>query len=199
VTFSVPTGAFGNSTAAIIAKKMGLPIKTIISATNQNDVLHRFFTTGIFEGGVSVPTCSPAMDIQVPYNFERFLYLLCDNNTEMVKSWMTEFEETGKIKLDQKWLDLSKDLVKTYSISDDETLQMMANIYKSYSYILDPHTSVGVTSALQHANINHISSSNNDKIICLATKRVTKQRQVCRYSTRSTSAYFVQCMSVLKQ
>jgi threonine synthase len=76
VFVSVPTGAFGNGCAGIICKMMGLPIDRLIVATNENDILTRFFTTGVFQKGQVVPTVSPSIDIQVPYNFERFLYPL---------------------------------------------------------------------------------------------------------------------------
>lgn len=89
VIFSIPTGAFGNGTAGLLAKLMGLPIyryviyklhlhSRLLVATNENDILYQFFHKGTFERTEVVQTVSPSIDIQVPYNFERFLYYLSD-------------------------------------------------------------------------------------------------------------------------
>lgn len=124
VIFSIPTGAFGNGTAGLLAKLMGLPIfrylvhklqliDRLLVATNENDILYQFFHKGIFERTEVVQTVSPSIDIQVPYNFERFLYYLTDGripiscvhfpgNSAQVKKWMEDFQKTGKLNLDSK-------------------------------------------------------------------------------------------------
>ena len=83
---AVPTGNFGNLFAGYVARRMGLPIETLILATNQNDILHRFFTTGRYERGEVYFSHSPAMDIQVASNFERYLYFEFGQAPEKVKN-----------------------------------------------------------------------------------------------------------------
>ena len=74
VQFAVPTGNFGDILAGWYAKRMGLPIRRLVLATNENDILARFFNTGVYAKGTVVPTVNPSMDIQVASNFERWLY-----------------------------------------------------------------------------------------------------------------------------
>ena len=73
---------------------MGLPIYAIIVATNENDILHRFFSTGRYEQSFVIPTLAPAMDIQVASNFERFLFDLSGRDPEKLNNWMTRFDQT---------------------------------------------------------------------------------------------------------
>ena len=95
----VPTGNFGNVLAGYIAKQMGLPIARLIIATNSNDILARFFRTGIYERGDVNFTHSPAMDIQVASNFERYLFYKLDQNAEKLTEFMKKFSETGRAEL----------------------------------------------------------------------------------------------------
>ena len=88
ISFSVPTGNFGDVYAGYIAKKMGLPISKLIVATNQNDILHRAISKGDYKSSKVQETISPSMDIQVASNFERLLYDLYDKNCEKVKKIM---------------------------------------------------------------------------------------------------------------
>ena len=89
--FSVPTGNFGNVFAAYLAHRMGFPIAKLIVATNDNDILARFFATGEYAVGDVHQTLSPAMDIQVASNFERFLYYYFDEDSERLKAFMADF------------------------------------------------------------------------------------------------------------
>jgi threonine synthase len=92
VNFIVPTGAFGNALGGFVAKQMGVPIGTIVCATNANDAVHRCLSRGDLSIGTNLETLSPAMDIQFAYNLERLLYYVCNQNCEVVAKYMTEFE-----------------------------------------------------------------------------------------------------------
>ena len=100
VRFSVPTGNFGDIFAGYVAYRMGLPIDKLILATNENDILARFFQTGEYRLGAVSATLSPSMDIQIASNFERYLFHLANDNPETLKQWMTTFAETGRLDLD---------------------------------------------------------------------------------------------------
>ena len=92
----VPTGKFGNIFAGYIARQMGLPIRRFILATNENDILHRFFSTGVYSREDVLQTHSPAMDIQVSSNLERYLYFLMGRSTARVKRFMKQFASDGR-------------------------------------------------------------------------------------------------------
>ena len=87
ISFAVPTGNFGNIFAGFVAKKMGLPIKKLIVASNKNDILPRFFEKGIMEQKEVSPSLSPSMDIQVSSNFERLLFEMSDRNPSAIKDY----------------------------------------------------------------------------------------------------------------
>ncbi|OHB25077.1 MAG: threonine synthase, partial [Desulfuromonadaceae bacterium GWC2_58_13] len=97
ICFSVPTGNFGDIFAGFIAKKMGLPIRHLILATNENNILARFVTRGDYSIGSVVQTFSPSMDIQLASNFERYLYYLYDCQSGRVRDAMTQLSGTGRL------------------------------------------------------------------------------------------------------
>ena len=100
VSFSVPTGNFGDIFAGYLALKMGLPIDRLICATNENDILSVFFNTGVYRRGRVHQTISPSMDIQVASNFERFLYLRMDRDSARLRAFMESFAANGEATLD---------------------------------------------------------------------------------------------------
>ncbi len=158
VSFSVPTGNFGDIFAGYIAKRMGLPINKLILATNRNDILSRFVNTGIYQSGEVQPTVSPSMDIQIASNFERYLYYLHDENSETVKQLMTEMHEKGYFKVADDKMAKMRELFSAVAVSEDETLAQIKATYDESGYILDPHTAVGVKAA-----------NNDPDVISLAT------------------------------
>merc|ERR1719326_1836640 len=97
VSFSVPTGNFGDILAGYFAKRMGLPVKNLIVATNANDILHRFFTLGQYDKGEVHQTTSPSMDIQISSNFERYLFYLFQEDSGKLATAMASFKATGKL------------------------------------------------------------------------------------------------------
>ena len=142
----VPTGNFGNIFAGYMAKRMGLPIRRLILATNSNDILARFFNTGVYErGGVNF-THSPAMDIQVSSNFERYLYYKCDGDSEKVKEFMHNFLTHGRadMRFNSTRLDES---FRASSVSNEETIETIRRYADELDYIVDPHTAVGLAVA----------------------------------------------------
>lgn len=140
----VPTGNFGNLLAAYYAKRMGLPIGQIISASNQNNVLSDFFTTGVYQSQRAFyQTISPSMDILISSNFERFLYEMCNRNAARIKSWY-DASNQGKFTVDPETLKRCQATVFAGWTSEEETLQTIAQSYRAYHYLFDPHTAVAM-------------------------------------------------------
>ncbi len=139
VRFVVPTGNFGNVLAGWMARRMGMQAAGFVVATNQNDILHRFFATGRYEVGDVRPSLAPSMDIQVASNFERFLYYRAGGDCQKVAAWMGEFARTGKVKLPapEGWGFAST------TTDDGEIGQIIRSVYDQFGYIVDPHTACG--------------------------------------------------------
>ena len=116
VSFSVPTGNFGDILAGYYAKRMGLPVKDLLVATNENDILHRFFTRGEYHKTANLETLAPSMDICVSSNFERYLYHLCGDDSATLKGWMTDFESTGKLTVQGERLEQAREVFKSASV-----------------------------------------------------------------------------------
>jgi threonine synthase len=143
-TFCVPTGNFGNVYAGYVAKSMGLPVEKLIVATNANDILHRFYTTGRMEKRGVVPTISPSMDIQISSNFERLLFDLYGRDGAKVALTMKHFRETGPFDLDATLMAQLGGIFASGRKDDAETTQIIRDIYRRYDYVVDPHTAVGI-------------------------------------------------------
>ena len=146
VNVAVPTGNFGNILAAYYAKKMGLPIKKIICASNMNHVLTDFFKTGIYNRNLPFhKTISPSMDILISSNLERLLYHESDKDFRRVKTFMQELNDTGKYKIDNP---LKKKLDKIFYAdfaTEEETLQMIKETFVHFKYLVDTHTAVALS------------------------------------------------------
>lgn len=169
---AVPTGNFGNIFAGYIARKMGLPIKTLILATNQNDILHRFFITGRYERGEVHFSHSPAMDIQVASNFERYLYFEFGENPEKVNEFMTAFVETGEAATQFDTLNFDGTFA-TGMVSDEQTLGTIARIQEEMNYLVDPHTAVGIQVGSEKRNPDL-------PLVCMATAHPAKFDEAMR-------------------
>lgn len=147
----VPTGNFGNILAAYYAKKMGLPIKTLICASNKNHVLTDFFHTGIYNRNrFFYKTITPSMDILISSNLERLLYHETDGDIERVKNFMTDLNKTGKYEIDD---DLKKNLDKIFYAdfaTEEETSETIKNIYGEFKYLIDTHTAVALSVAKKY-------------------------------------------------
>ena len=172
VAFSVPTGNFGNILAGWMAKKIGLPISNLICGSNQNDILTRFFNTGVMERKNVKPSFSPSMDIQVSSNFERLLFEILDRDPIKVKQEMYNFKKNGIFSIPKEIMLKVNNLFSSYTISNNETLDIIKNTFEDYNYILDPHSAIGFGSARKALDEKIISS--NTPIISLACAHPSK-------------------------
>ncbi|MFD2114103.1 threonine synthase [Thiorhodococcus fuscus] len=164
LSFSVPTGNFGDVFAGYLAKRMGLPVERLVVATNRNDILTRFVRTGVYAVGDAVyQTLSPAMDIQIASNFERYLYFLLDGDSAQVRAAFESMRETGRLEVDAARHDQVRADFDAASASDEETLEQIRSTYSSSGYIFCPHTAVGV----------HAARGMRD-VVCLATAHPAK-------------------------
>ena len=146
VSFSVPTGNFGDVFAGYLAKKMGLPVDKLIVATNENDILHRAISKGDYVSREVKETLSPSMDIQLASNFERLIYYI--NNSDSIKTAgiMKKIKQnTYQIEKDNLEI-IQKDFLSE-SCNEKETLDIIKKTYEENNIILDPHTAVGVGAA----------------------------------------------------
>ena len=144
LSFSVPTGNFGDAYAGYLSKKMGLPINKIIVATNKNDILNRVFKTGIYKSSRVSKTLSPSMDIQVASNFERLLFNLLNNDTNEVSKLMNKLSKKGNFNLDKKITSLILKDFDSGAVTDNETIATIDHFFKQREIILCPHSAIGV-------------------------------------------------------
>ena len=147
VAFCVPTGNFGNVYAGYVARQMGLPVERFIIATNQNDILARFFSTGRMEIHPVEPSYSPSMDIQVSSNFERLLFDMLDRDGVRVARAMNEFRSSGAMSVPPERLQLLKGLFSATRCDDAGTLEVIADLHRRNGIFVDPHTAVGIAAA----------------------------------------------------
>ncbi len=147
VAFSVPSGNFGNVFAGYAAARMGLPVERLIVGSNRNDVLTKFFDTGVMGLGTVHPTLSPSMDIQISSNFERFLFELYDRDGEAVGALIGNLRREGRFEVPAERLKRAKRLFAAARFDDDETLEAMTRIHARTGILADPHTAVGILAA----------------------------------------------------
>jgi threonine synthase len=162
VQVCVPTGNFGDIFAGYMALRMGAPIRRLILATNENDILARFFNTGAYQRGDVYPTTSPSMDIQIASNFERYLYYRMGEDPAAVRRLMQEFAATGRIQVpgQDRAFAAGRGTVA-------ETAATIRKYHREFGYLLDPHTAVGVTVAERHL-------AADVPTLCLATAHPAK-------------------------
>ena len=156
ISFSVPTGNFGDIYAGYVAKKMGLPINKLIVATNQNDILQRVINTGIYKPDKVIPSITPSMDIQVASNFERLLFYILDQNDIRVSSLMSDLSSKNSFNLEKKEIEKIKKDFEGVRVTDEETANIIYEVYKEYQFIIDPHTATGVRAARSKKNLGDV-------------------------------------------
>ena len=144
VSFTVPTGNFGDIFAGYIAKRMGLPIDRLVVATNQNDILHRCLTTGEYRMDTVVPSISPSMDIQISSNFERALFDAYDRDGAAVAALMDELKTKGGFTLSQGVLDNLRAQFDSGRVSEQETSTEITHSFATRAELLCPHSAIGV-------------------------------------------------------
>ena len=176
VQFAVPTGNFGDIFAGYLAARLGLPIARLVLATNENDILCRFFNTGQYVRGPVRQTISPSMDIQVASNFERYLYYRLGESPAAVRRAMETFSASGQLTVAPLADGHVDPLIVAGRATTADTLNTMREWYVRWGYLLDPHSAVGVCVAQQHA-------APDTPMICLATAHPAKFPEAVREAT----------------
>jgi threonine synthase len=144
VSFTVPTGNFGNAFAGLVAKRLGLPVDRFVIATNANDILDRTLKSGRYEVTGVHATQSPSMDIQVSSNFERLVYLASNRDAEIVRRAMANLAQSKSFTLDNAALASIRSEFDSGAASEAETAETMRAFLVNTGEIIDPHTAVGL-------------------------------------------------------
>lgn len=155
LNFSIPTGNFGNVFACYSAYKMGLPIKKISVAVNENDILHRFFSDNNYSKQFVHETISPSMDISVASNFERLVYDLFLNRDSAKCFKMFDNFPANPIELDPITWQKKDHLFSSSKVNDLDTKKIIQETHRSFNYILDPHTAVAAVEAFDKSDENN--------------------------------------------
>jgi threonine synthase len=172
VSFSVPSGNFGNIFAGHIARQMGLPIRRLILATNENDVLDEFFRTGRYrvrKGAEVHQTSSPSMDISKASNFERFVYDLTEGDSSRVAALWLDVEQAGGF--DLSGTELLEKLPRfgfvSGSSSHADRMRTIRMASRDYDVVIDTHTADGLKVGMEHREAGV-------PLICLETAQPAK-------------------------
>lgn len=168
VTFCVPTGNFGNILAGWAAKQMGLPIDRLVVASNRNDILTRFFTTGQMEIQGVVPTSSPSMDIQVSSNLERLLFEVLNRDGQAVAEFMAAFRADGSVSVPSEILDKLRAEFDAGSVDDESAAATIQSVHERTALVLDPHSAIAVALAEQ------LGGEESVPVVALATAHPAK-------------------------
>jgi threonine synthase len=136
VEFVVPTGNFGNIFAGWLLGRMGVPVLGFKAATNQNDILHRFFQTGEYRIDAVRPSLAPSMDIQMASNFERFLYYSVDEDAAKLRALMAGLKADGTCRFEN----FDRDTFSSSSATDAEITGIIRRVHEGFDYVVDPHT-----------------------------------------------------------
>ncbi len=173
VSFSVPTGNFGDIFAGYLAKKMGLPIDQLVIGTNANDILHRCISDNDHSKKELIHSLSPSMDIMVSSNFERLLFDLYGREGGEIKQLMENFK-SGSMSLSEEALSTARELFTSYRLGDDETIDVIRDVFENTEYLLDPHTAIGVQAARKTRRRQDIP------MVCLSTAHPAKFPEAVR-------------------
>ncbi len=149
IAFSVPTGNFGNVFAGYVAMRMGVPVERFIVASNRNDILTRFLTTGVMEITEVQPSLSPSMDIQVSSNLERLIFELYQRDGAAVDALMNRFRTDGAVAFPAETMGFLTRQWSGVRLDDSATLAVIRETYESTGVMLDPHSAVGYGAALR--------------------------------------------------
>jgi threonine synthase len=175
VSFTVPTGNFGNIFAGLMAKRLGLPIDRLIVATNENDILDRALKSGRYEVTGVRATTSPSMDIQVSSNFERLVYLANGGNADAVVRAMNGLKQSNGFTLENAALQSIRHEFDSGRASEIEVVSAMKHWLAVTGEVLDPHTAVGVHVAGRHQG--------DSPMVVLATAHPAKFPDAVRAAT----------------
>ncbi len=147
VSFSVPSGNFGDVFAGFVAQRMGLPVDRLVVASNENDILTRALTTGDHRLTDVTPTLSPSMDIQVSSNFERLLFEMHDRDAEYTAGLMRQLAEHRGFRIGDDAAATVQSLFHAGRCTETETIETIAAVHRDTGMVIDPHTAVGVAVA----------------------------------------------------
>jgi len=166
VDFVVPSGNFGDILAGYFAKLMGLPVRHLVCASNENKVLTDFLRTGVYDKRRPFyRTSSPSMDILVSSNLERLLFLACGYDPAKVRKWMEELNSTGMFEVQALVMDRIRETFKAYSCTEKQTIETIGKTYRELSYLCDPHTAVGIKCAYDYKG----DCADNVPVVVLST------------------------------
>ena len=148
IDFVVPSGNFGDILAGYFAKLMGLPVRNLVCASNENRVLTDFLETGTYDRRRPFyRTSSPSMDILISSNLERLLFLASGCNAKKVSGWMAELSSEGIFKIDASELAKINETFKAFCCTEKQTIETIGEVYRRDGYLCDPHTAVGMKAA----------------------------------------------------
>jgi len=167
VSFSVPTGNFGDIFAGYLASKMGLPIEQLVIATNQNDILHRCISDNDHSTQPLQQSLAPSMDIMISSNFERLLFDLYDRDGKEIADLMAD-AKNGHMVLSDSALASARALFSSYRCDDAGMVEVIRSTYADSDYLLDPHTAIGLAAARECSN------NKSTPMITLATAHPAK-------------------------
>src|SRR5580692_3699923 len=175
VSFTVPTGNFGNVYSAHLARAMGLPIERLVLATNANDILARYLASGDMSIAGVTPSLSPSMDIQVASNFERLLFELKGRNGAAVTAAIGAFRQTGALPADEQAWRQAQRLFSAHRVDDSLTLATIADVHARSGMLIDPHTAVAIAAArAEIEGMNIDDESRTTPMIALASAHPAK-------------------------
>ncbi|MCR5113192.1 MAG: threonine synthase [Acholeplasmatales bacterium] len=161
ITFCVPTGNFGNILAGFLAKKLGLPVKNLICASNKNNVLTEFFAKGTYnKNRPFFKTNSPSMDILISSNLERFVYYAGGCDTKKTADLMNQLNTKGIYDFKNPY-----EYFYAYSTNEEETLSVIKSVYDKYNYLIDPHTACSYNAYAEYAK----ETGNTEKVVVVST------------------------------
>jgi threonine synthase len=147
VSFTVPTGNFGDVFAGYCARRMGLPVERLVIATNDNDILARALESGVYRKQRVVATQSPSMDIQISSNFERLLFEACRRDAAAVRGLMASLARSGEFSIAPAPLQFIRDSFDAFSTDEAACAREMTRVHHESGAVIDPHTAVAVHAA----------------------------------------------------
>ena len=166
IDFTVPTGNFGDILAGYYAKCLGLPIGTLVCASNSNNILTDFLNTGTYDTGRKfICTTSPSMDILVSSNLERLLFHASGNDTELVRSLMSSLSSEGRYEAGNDIMSAIRKTFRGYFADECDVSGTIGRYWKEHSYLCDPHTAVALKCAERYLT----ESGSERKMIVLST------------------------------
>ena len=177
LSFSLPTGAMGHLIAALLAVRLGLPVRRLIVATNSNDCVSRLVSSGVYRPVSSVRvTSSNAMDIAAPYNVERLVWLLAageqQSKAKRVRQCLRDVRETGQFELSSdERAELTRLGVVALGVDEQRVADTMRQVWLDSSSLVDPHTAVGIAAAAHFASVDAVLG---ERVVCISTAHAGK-------------------------